>query len=307
MQDVADLHHKAMGLADEAMLARLRGETDQAADLTRRALEHEEKAALLLRDQFDAEPTRSVLFRSAATLALDCGHPREAERLIGAALAGNPPEEIAGELRDLLEQVYFNRHLDLRGIVLASAEFQVSLVGDSVGFGMAPSDELVTRVKDTESLIYRTAERKRARPFREQGRRKKDLQDELELFVSVPRAASFAVTFRIGTQGVLPGIGLADTLIDEILDCLDLLNRGDERSLHDKIVDDAYYRNFVSLGRKIAPDGRDIRAVGFTSIRPAGERRVVLSTARPNLLKPPPPPMAFAFVRANRAALSTAA
>jgi hypothetical protein len=53
-------------------------------------------------DQFNLEPTRSVLHRSAAALALECSELREAERLIGRALAGNPPEEIANELRDLL-------------------------------------------------------------------------------------------------------------------------------------------------------------------------------------------------------------
>jgi hypothetical protein len=34
---------------------------------------------------------------------------REAERLIAVALSGDPPDEIAEELRDLLEQVYFDR------------------------------------------------------------------------------------------------------------------------------------------------------------------------------------------------------
>jgi hypothetical protein len=47
------------------------------------------------------------LHRSAAALALECGVLREAERLIAAALSGDPPNEIAEELRDLLEQVYF--------------------------------------------------------------------------------------------------------------------------------------------------------------------------------------------------------
>jgi hypothetical protein len=53
------------------------------------------------------EPTRSVLHRSAPTLALECGALRDAERLIAVALSGDPPAEIAEELRDLLEQVYF--------------------------------------------------------------------------------------------------------------------------------------------------------------------------------------------------------
>ncbi|HEX5271222.1 MAG TPA: hypothetical protein VFW33_12065, partial [Gemmataceae bacterium] len=55
------------------------------------------------------EPTRSVLHRSAASLALECGEYREAERLIATALAGSPPETIAEELRDLLHRVYFDR------------------------------------------------------------------------------------------------------------------------------------------------------------------------------------------------------
>jgi hypothetical protein len=42
-------------------------------------------------------------------LAWRCGEYREAERLIGAALAGTPPETIAEELRDLLLQVYFEK------------------------------------------------------------------------------------------------------------------------------------------------------------------------------------------------------
>ena len=44
---------------------------------------------------FDFEPIRSVLHRSAAMLAVECSQLREAERLIGRALSGNPPDDIA--------------------------------------------------------------------------------------------------------------------------------------------------------------------------------------------------------------------
>ena len=57
-------------------------------------------------EQSQTEPTRSVLYRSAATLALDCGEYREAERLVAAALAGTPPEAIANELREVLDAIY---------------------------------------------------------------------------------------------------------------------------------------------------------------------------------------------------------
>ena len=66
----------------------------------------EKKAAVEIAGDFDFEPSRSVLHRSAASLALQCGEFREAERLIAGALAGFPPDEVADELRDLLEQVY---------------------------------------------------------------------------------------------------------------------------------------------------------------------------------------------------------
>jgi hypothetical protein len=37
---------------------------------------------------------------------MQCGEYREAERLIAMALSGEPPYEIADELRHLLQQVY---------------------------------------------------------------------------------------------------------------------------------------------------------------------------------------------------------
>jgi phage-related minor tail protein len=54
---------------------------------------------------FEIEPTRSVLFKSAATLALKGNLYREAEKMASFGLAGNPPEEVASELRMVLSNV----------------------------------------------------------------------------------------------------------------------------------------------------------------------------------------------------------
>ena len=54
---------------------------------------------------------RSVLHRSAASLALNCEEYRLAEKLLAVGLAGDPPAEIADEMRDLMEQVYSHREL----------------------------------------------------------------------------------------------------------------------------------------------------------------------------------------------------
>ncbi len=110
MQTVETLHREAMELVDQVVLARQRGDLESVLEIARKAFEKERAAADLVADQFDLEPTRAVLHRSAATLAVECGELRDAERLIGRALAGNPPQDIANELRDLLlEEIYSQR------------------------------------------------------------------------------------------------------------------------------------------------------------------------------------------------------
>ena len=281
MPDITELHHKAMDFADQAAAERRRGSHDRALELTRQAFELERDAAREIENQLEFEPTRSVLHRSAASLALECHEVREAERLIGRALSGSPPDEIAEELRDLLEDVYFNRHLSLRGVVLQPDELQLSLEGNAVGFGIAPISHFLTRVRDVEALIFRTAERRMGRKFREAGRRPKELADNLELYVSVPRAASFAVSLRIGSaQLELPGMSFPREVIADLFDCFELLNAGDLQELEQRIPEETYLRNFVGLAEKIAPDGERVRRVGFTATTDQGERHVALSPRR---------------------------
>lgn len=110
MPDVDTLHREAMELVDQAVLARQQGDTEAVIALSKAAFIKERAAADRVADQFDMEPTRSVLHRSAAALAIECHELRDAERLIGRALSGNPPEDIANELRDLLlEEIYSQR------------------------------------------------------------------------------------------------------------------------------------------------------------------------------------------------------
>lgn len=106
MNEITTIHEEAMDLADQAYMAKRHGDGSAAAALTQRAFELEFSAAEKLRNNLEAEPTRSVLYRSAASLAIDLNDFRNAERCIAIALSGNPPQDIADELRDLLNQVY---------------------------------------------------------------------------------------------------------------------------------------------------------------------------------------------------------
>ena len=116
MNQIQELHQQAMDLAEVAFTAKLRGDMEQANQLNWQAFEKEAKAAALLASNLDAEPTRSVLYRSAASLAVDCGEMQTAEMLIATALSGNPPQEIAEELKDLFIQINLQQYFERRGI-----------------------------------------------------------------------------------------------------------------------------------------------------------------------------------------------
>lgn len=103
-REVKRLHRQAMEYADEADILLLERNRDQFLHYTRLALEKEAAAADLMVNE-DVEPTRSVLHRSAATLAWRCGMYGEARRLIDRGLAGDAPPEIEAELKDLLREV----------------------------------------------------------------------------------------------------------------------------------------------------------------------------------------------------------
>ncbi|MEH2240361.1 hypothetical protein [Nostoc sp.] len=113
MNQIQELHKQAMDLAEAAFTAKLRGNVEQASQMSQQAFDKESQAAALIANQIDAEPTRSVLHRSAATLAIECGELQAAERLIAIALSENPPQEIAQELKDLFIKInlrpYFKR------------------------------------------------------------------------------------------------------------------------------------------------------------------------------------------------------
>ncbi|HFA47501.1 MAG TPA: hypothetical protein ENJ95_00630 [Bacteroidetes bacterium] len=60
---------------------------------------------MILKDKTEIEPSRSVLFRSAAWLAVKAGKYREAERMAAFGLSGNPPKMILDELREVQETI----------------------------------------------------------------------------------------------------------------------------------------------------------------------------------------------------------
>ena len=284
MSGVLETHHEAMEWAEEGQFRLVRGDRSGAREAFRKAMGLERKAACAAEG---TEPDRSVLLRSAGSLALNCDELRTAEQLLATGLAGEPPEEIAEEIRDLLEQVHFRRHLDLHGLTLEGNEVQMSIAGDAVGYGVASSDEFVGRVRDFENLVLRTAERRQGMPYRERGSPKSRLKNEFGVFVSVPRAASFAVTLKLGRpmkQMELWPDDEGSAVIDEVLELLDVIQERDRIELARRIPERPYLRNFAELAKKLAPDGENVSFVGLTSYRPGQPGRSVALTKPRNEL-----------------------
>jgi hypothetical protein len=289
MKDANELHNESMDRAELALLARMRGEHETADGLFAESLRLEMEAIEVVDQLPYSEPNYSILHRSAATLALDCNDPRTAERLISKALAHDPPARMADELRDLFEQVHFRRHLQLRGIILAEDELQMSLAGQGVGFGVVHSSEFLQRVDDASKIIYRIVERRQNKPFREKGRMSRLIKDDYELFLSVPRAASFAVTLKLGhpsNQPMLPGFANSFEIVDEFMTLMGLVNKADFSAIESRIPDPAYRTNFVQLAKRLAPDGDNVKVVGFTSVHEGRESFVEVTRPKTKIMSP---------------------
>ncbi|WP_049756571.1 hypothetical protein [Chloroherpeton thalassium] len=82
-----------------------KGHQNEPINLFQQALALERRAAAHFPAEPSAEPTRSILYRSAASLAFHANDFRNAYLLAKQGLNGFPPPEIETELIELYEQV----------------------------------------------------------------------------------------------------------------------------------------------------------------------------------------------------------
>lgn len=102
--NIQQIHRQAISLAREADLHLENDDLENYHSSIKEAFRLEKRAAEELKDRYESEPTRSVLYRSAASLAFKCANYSDAIDLIIEALKGNPFEEIRLELLDLLKK-----------------------------------------------------------------------------------------------------------------------------------------------------------------------------------------------------------
>jgi hypothetical protein len=285
MSTINELHSKAMDLAETAFFHSRKGESILASQYFAKALELERRAAYMLSIDEINEPSRSILFRSAASLAFNAGDPISAERLAAQGLAGFPPPEIQEELRDLLEEIAFYRHLSTHGMQLSEAEWKMTLDGSAVKKGVVLTDLLMARVEKVSSLVRRTVERKLGLPFQVNRGVPDGRRDRYGLFTRAFAPSSFAVIFQLGQPDekqipLFTGELEPVQVIDEVLTCLSFVENEHVDLLSERIPDQDYLENFIGLARQIAPDGKDIKTVGFTVLRGGEESSLAIRKNR---------------------------
>jgi len=284
MPTVNELHIQAMDIAEEAFAHQHNGDLETANHLFVEALNLEQEAAFMLESIQENEPSRSVLFRSAASLAYNTKEYELAEKLVAQGLTGYPPPEIADELRDLFDEVTFGRHLSTRGMELSESEWKMTLFGSAIAKGVAQADQLLNRVDKITTLVRRTVERKLNLPFQVNRATPDERRDRFGLFVRAMVPSSFAVIFQMGKPiqqlPLLAGELEPQEVVDEVLLCLEYIQFDEVDELKNRIKDQDYFDNFVGLAKQIAPDGKDIKTVGFTIVRGGQDKPIAIRKTR---------------------------
>lgn len=265
------------------------GESTEAErlQLLEKAFALESEAALLLRDRWDAEPTRSVLCRSASALALRCGKLEEAERLACLGLAGHPPEAIREELLDLMNTATARHHLRKRSLEIPSNGVLLSIAGKGYAPGYMDPKCFTSRIDDTQRLLIRSYERLQGWSFRSRGQPSGKAMASTQFVLGTPQAASFAVSILFPAQQPdLWGNIDIDLVLESTFEDLDAFEKDDLELLQSRIPDTDYLINFLALAGRLAPDGHDITSVGFRSTNRRTSHELVMVRTRHKTWRP---------------------
>ena len=269
---IISVHEQAMDWADKARTARRERDEDSYIKYMENAFELEKKAALMIQSE-ESEPTRSVLHRSAASLAYKCKMYREAEQLISRALAGNPPSEIIGELRRLSRKVLLELRLEDKKVSVSDQEFSMNLDGNQIIEGLAPVDLITHRITKLKKIFWNTIRQTNGMAFGSTAQLK---NQKYTLWVSAWEPSSIDVVLKLGVSGQmsLSNMGGFESIFHRVMANFELLNHGDYGPLQNQIGDNEYYCNFVALAKEIAPDGDDVVTVNLGAVVEGRQREV---------------------------------
>lgn len=257
MTTATERHHQAMARAEDGDRLRRAGRHDDARAAYEDALQLERRAAELARRQ----PSRGILLRSAAWLALEAEQPREAERLAACALAAEDiGDRIAEELRAVMEEA----RIRMTGRLpppSAESSLGVHLDGPEIGYGTAELTVLLPRVEALKNVLYRGAERRAGASFRRRGVPPAAVREVMRPRVQVVQGSVVARLLLGGGQQELWDRNAE--LVRDLHACFEAWTAGHEERLRALIPDAAYRANFDALAHRLGPDGDQVHTVGL--------------------------------------------
>jgi hypothetical protein len=277
MTTAQELHRQAMFLAQDAIVERETGLQSKARELTKRAAEIEVEAARMLPRERRAEPTRSMLFRSAASLAFQLGDYTWAKQLVGEGLSGYPTPMVEDQLMGVLEQIRFQEMLSARDLQIDDRTLALHIRGPVVDFGRISYPEFKTRMDALGQMVSRTGLRQQGEEYRRSGQPRKAFNQIIPMITAFT-PGSFIVDVQLAYRKNMLFDDI-DRVAEEVVKGVEFVQSANVPELERMIPDKAYYRSFVQAAKQLAPDGVDISSVSLSY----ASDLVVLSKTRDEL------------------------
>ena len=279
MSNVLEFHNEAMGFVSRATLTSEMQPVGELSklELFQQALELELKAIQALEQQEFHALTYSVVHRSAASVALESGDFALAEQLASKAIARGADPAIIQDLRIIARRAFTNQDLQQHGIQLRNNDIQMSLDGPAIiDDGMIPWSEWHGRIRTAIGLMNKIV---------------KDAVFKPPIFISRPRAGSFAVSIRLGSPVIdsdaFDGMDPVPAYIDKFMNSMNAVNQLDLQFLESRFQNPEDRKSFLNTARRIAPDGKRVENVNFTQTKPTNETRTVAITKTTSTLPKP--------------------
>ena len=270
MTSVLEFHNQAMDFVTRATIPVGSQSFDEPSkrELFQQALDLELQAIKVLEQQEFHALTYSLIHRSAASVALESGDFALAEQLASKAIARGADPAIIQDLRVIASRAFVNQDLQQHGIQLLTNDIEMSLDGPAIiDDGMIPWTDWQGRITAAIGFMNRIVENAVFKP---------------PLFLSRPRAGSFAVSIRLGSPVIdsdaFDGMDPVPAYIDKFMNSMNAVNQLDLQFLQTRFVDPDDRKLFLNTARRIAPDGKRVENVNFTQTKPTNEIRTVAIT-----------------------------
>ena len=275
MNTIMEYHTKAMDFVSQAVTGVERGNIDdeQRLELFSEALKWKTKSIEEL-DKFSVDDlTYSVMHRGAANIALECGEFDVAMHFAAKPFARSAHPDIADQLHNIMSKVNIKRAKLIIEGPIEDDELQMNLFGKALQNGRVPWEYVNSRVDASIEMIKDVI---------------KVPTDRYPIRVAPPVVGSFAMKICLLRSSNDPvAIGDLDPIrgyIQQFMDNVEIIDGVTPKLLYQKFPDSTQRSSFLSVARKLAPDGRDVSHLGYTVTDSKRlHRTVAINTTRSRL------------------------